>query len=105
VYINTITIPLTIAPEFSSVKTCNIHVLTELNSGAMVRVIVIVLIYSGFNRAELGCYGQSYSDPVDIHVNTITITLTIAPEFRSVKTSIYQHDHYNSGYSPRVQLG
>ena len=36
----------------------------------MVRVIVIVLIYRGFNRAELGCYGQSYSDPVDIHVLT-----------------------------------
>ena len=45
-------------------------VLTELNSGAMVRVIVIVLIYRGFNRAELGCYGQSYSDRVDIHVLT-----------------------------------
>ena len=44
--------------------------LTELNSGAMVRVIVIVLIYRGFNRAELGCYGQSYSDGVDIHVLT-----------------------------------
>ena len=36
----------------------------------MVRVIVIVLIYRGFNRAELGCYGQSYSDRVDIHVLT-----------------------------------
>jgi hypothetical protein len=35
----------------------DIHVLTELNSGAMVRVIVIVLIHRGFNRAELGCYG------------------------------------------------
>ena len=45
-------------------------VLTELNSSAMVRVIVIVLIYRGFNRAELGCYGQSYSDRVDIHVLT-----------------------------------
>ena len=45
-------------------------VLTEVNSGAMVRVIVIVLIYKGFNRAELGCYGQSYSDRVDIHVLT-----------------------------------
>ena len=45
-------------------------VLTELNSGAMVRVIVIVLIYRGFNRAELGCYGQSYRDRVDIHVLT-----------------------------------
>ena len=45
-------------------------VLTELNSGAMVRVIVIVLINRGFNRAELGCYGQSYSDRVDIHVLT-----------------------------------
>ena len=45
-------------------------VLTEVNSGAMVRVIVIVLIYRGFNRAELGCYGQSYSDRVDIHVLT-----------------------------------
>ena len=45
-------------------------VLTELNSGAMVRVIMIVLIYRGFNRAELGCYGQSYSDRVDIHVLT-----------------------------------
>ena len=45
-------------------------VLTELNSGAIVRVIVIVLIYRGFNRAELGCYGQSYSDRVDIHVLT-----------------------------------
>ena len=43
-------------------------VLTELNSGPMVRVIVIVLIYRGFNRAELGCYGQSYSDRIDIHV-------------------------------------
>jgi hypothetical protein len=31
---------------------------------------VIVLIYRGFNRAELGCYGQSYSDRVDIHVLT-----------------------------------
>jgi hypothetical protein len=31
---------------------------------------VIVLIYRGFNRAELGRYGQSYSDPVDIHVLT-----------------------------------
>jgi hypothetical protein len=41
-------------------------VLTELNSGAMVRVIVIVLIY----------------------INTITITLTIALEFSSVKTCI-----------------
>ena len=38
--------------------------------GAMVRVIVIVLIYRGFNRAELVCYGQSYSDRVDIHVLT-----------------------------------
>ena len=45
-------------------------VLTELNSGAIVRVIVILLIYRGFNRAELGCYGQSYSDRVDIHVLT-----------------------------------
>ena len=45
-------------------------VLTEVNSGAMVRVIVIVLIYRGFNRAELGCYGQSYSNRVDIHVLT-----------------------------------
>ena len=45
-------------------------VLTELISGAMVRVIMIVLIYRGFNRAELGCYGQSYSDRVDIHVLT-----------------------------------
>ena len=45
-------------------------VLTEVNSGALVRVIVIVLIYKGFNRAELGCYGQSYSDRVDIHVLT-----------------------------------
>ena len=45
-------------------------VLTELNSGAMVRVIVIVLIYRGFNRAELGCYGQSYSDCIDIQVLT-----------------------------------
>jgi hypothetical protein len=36
----------------------------------MVRVLVIVLIYRGFNRAELGCYGQSYSDRVDIHVLT-----------------------------------
>ena len=45
-------------------------VLTELNSGAMVRVIVIVLIYRGLNRAELGCYGQSYCDRVDIHVLT-----------------------------------
>jgi hypothetical protein len=36
----------------------------------MVRVIVIVLIYRGFNRAELVCYGQSYSDRVDIHVLT-----------------------------------
>ena len=45
-------------------------VLTEVNSGAMVRVIVIVLIYRGFNRAELGCYGQSYSDRVDIQVLT-----------------------------------
>jgi hypothetical protein len=36
----------------------------------MVRVIVIVLIYRGFNRAELGCYGQSYSDRVEIHVIT-----------------------------------
>ena len=45
-------------------------VLTEVNSGAMVRVIVIVLIYRGINRAELGCYGQSYSDRVDIHVLT-----------------------------------
>ena len=45
-------------------------VLTEVNSGAMVRVIVIVLIYRSFNRAKLGCYGQSYSDRVDIHVLT-----------------------------------
>ena len=29
---------------------------------------MIVLIYRGFNRAELGCYGQSYSDRVDIQV-------------------------------------
>jgi hypothetical protein len=29
---------------------------------------VIMLIYRGFNRAELGCYGQSYSGRVDIHV-------------------------------------
>ena len=36
----------------------------------MVRVIVIVLIYRGFNRAELGCYDQSYSDHLDIHVLT-----------------------------------
>jgi hypothetical protein len=43
----------------------------------MVRVIVIVLIYSGFNRAELGCYGQSYSDPVDIHVLTDLNSATI----------------------------
>ena len=28
---------------------------------------MIVLIYRGFNRAELGCYGQSYSGRVDIH--------------------------------------
>jgi hypothetical protein len=40
----------------------DIQVLTELNSGAIVRVIVIVLIY------------------------TFTITLTITPEFSSVKT-------------------
>ena len=33
----------------------DIQVLTELNSGAMLRVIVIVMIYRGFNRAELGC--------------------------------------------------
>ena len=26
--------------------------------------------YTGFNRAELGCYSQSYSDRVDIHVLT-----------------------------------
>jgi hypothetical protein len=57
-YINTITITLTIAPEFSSVKTCiwcysqsysdrvDIQVLTELNSGAIVSVKVIVLIYT-----------------------------------------------------------
>jgi hypothetical protein len=57
VYINTITITLTIAPE----------VLTELNSGAIARVIVIVLIYM-FNRAELGNHSQSYSDSVDIQV-------------------------------------
>ena len=31
---------------------------------------MIVLIYRGFNRAELGCYGQSYSDRVDTHVLT-----------------------------------
>ena len=31
---------------------------------------MIVLIYRGFNRAELGCYSQSYSDRVDIHVLT-----------------------------------
>jgi hypothetical protein len=36
----------------------------------MVRFIVIVLIYRGFNRAELGCYCQYYSDRVDIHVLT-----------------------------------
>jgi hypothetical protein len=27
-----------------------------------------VLIYRGFNRAELGCYSQSYSDRVNIQV-------------------------------------
>jgi hypothetical protein len=97
----------------------------------MGRVIVIVLI-DRFNRAELGCNSQSYSDRVDIHdltelnssaiawvivvmlkpssarlnlsINTITITLPIAPEFSSVNTSIYQHDHYNSDHSTRVQL-
>ena len=47
----------------------DIQVLTELNSGAIVRFIVIVLIYR-FNRAEIGCYGQSYSGRVDIHVLT-----------------------------------
>ena len=26
--------------------------------------------YTGFNRPELGCYGQSYSDRVDIQVLT-----------------------------------
>jgi siroheme synthase len=57
VYVNTITITLTIAPGLSSAKTC-------------LRVIVIVLIYRGFNRPELGCYGQSYSDRADIHVLT-----------------------------------
>ena len=31
---------------------------------------MIVLIYRGFNRAELECYSQSYSDRVDIHVLT-----------------------------------
>ena len=31
---------------------------------------MIVLIYRGFNRAELGCYSQSYSDRVDIRVLT-----------------------------------
>ena len=31
---------------------------------------MIVLIFRGFNRAELGCYRQSYSDRVDIHVLT-----------------------------------
>jgi hypothetical protein len=31
---------------------------------------VILLIYRGFNRAELGRYGQSYSDRVDIDVLT-----------------------------------
>jgi hypothetical protein len=46
----------------------DIQVLTELNSGALVRVILIVLIYT--------------------YINTITITLTIAPEFSSVKTCI-----------------
>jgi hypothetical protein len=40
----------------------------------MVRVIVIVLIYRGFNRAELGCYGQSYSDRIDIDVLTELIS-------------------------------
>jgi hypothetical protein len=49
-YINTITIALAIALEFSSVKSysdsVDIQVLTELNSGAIVRVIVIVLIYT-----------------------------------------------------------
>ena len=49
-------------------------VLIELNSGSMVRVIVIVLIYRGFNRAELGCYGQSYSDRIDRHVLTELIS-------------------------------
>ena len=31
---------------------------------------MIGLIYRGFNRAELGCYRQSYSDRVDIQVLT-----------------------------------
>jgi hypothetical protein len=71
VYINTIIITLTISPELecysqSYSDRVDIHVLSELNSGTMVRVIVIVLIYRGFNRAELGCYGQSYSDRVDL---------------------------------------
>ena len=54
---------------------------------------MIVLIYRGFNRAELGCYSQSYSDRVDIHVLTelnsgamvrvIVIVLTYTLELNS----------------------
>ena len=43
--------------------------MTELNSDAIVRVIVIVLIYR-FNRAELGNHSQSYSDSIDMYVLT-----------------------------------
>jgi hypothetical protein len=57
----------------SYIDRVDIHVLAELNSSAIVRVIVIVLIYT-FNRAELGCYGQSYSGRIDIHVLTELIS-------------------------------
>jgi hypothetical protein len=40
-----------------------------------------------------------------VYVNRITITLNIAPEFSSVKTSIYQHDHDNSdSYSDCIDI-
>jgi hypothetical protein len=64
VYVNTITITLTIAPEFNSVKT---YMSTR---SLLPRVIVIMLIYTQFNLAELGCYCQSYRGRVDIQVLT-----------------------------------
>jgi hypothetical protein len=50
-----ITITLTIALELSSIKT-SISTTNNTNTTK--------------NRAELGCYSQSYSDGVDIHVLT-----------------------------------
>ena len=69
---------------------------------------MIVLIYRGFNRAELGCYSQSYSDRVDIRVltelnaGTIVRVIVIVLIYRGFNRA--ELGCYSQSYSDRVDI-